>query len=252
MRKLLIGIVLVVLLSPLAFAAFNGYTSETRYAVSPGPTLERDIVFSANRYYQGYIKPFGGFGAKGASGGSRGAKGVEEGSLNLPSNAFIPNGRNPAKISNPYASFQGYQNINQYIDLVKPDNSLITRPQINGSPQGYARIVNYRRQQVGLLDTAIQLRTRDLPLIAPYFTYGVWLVDEDTGYTMLLGNLQPQAIGRTADFKFNSIPNSYGGSYPLVPFDTMMVTIQPYPDNDQLPGPVVLTGDMRGNKVVVS
>lgn len=252
MRKLLVGIVLVVLLSPLAFAAFNGYTSETRYSLQPGATLERNIVFSANRYYQGYVRPYGGFGAKGSSRGSFGAKGVEEGSSNLASNAFIPNGRNPSAIRNPYSSARGYEVINKYAELTGAATALTSRPQINGTPRGYARIVNYRRHDVGLLDTSIQLRTRDLPPIAPDFTYAAWLVDEETGYAMNVAYFQPTAIGRVTDVFFMSVSNSYGGSFPLGPYDTIMVTVQPYPDNDQLPGPVVMAADIRGNKVVSS
>ncbi|MEM4247301.1 MAG: anti-sigma factor [Candidatus Woesearchaeota archaeon] len=242
MRKLCLGIVIVLLLSFVSFATQVGYTAETRYAYNSSVSVKRDIVFSSNRYGIGYVKPYGGYGAQGASRGSFGMKGEEEGASNLPYNDWIPRGSDPSRISNYYASARGYHIVNKYVELSSADLSLVSRPQINGSPAGYARVVSIKPYQLGIPQGTVYFRTKDLPPLAPDYIYEAWLVDEDSGYSMSLGLFQPAGIGRVTSLEYSVIT-------PLLPFDSMMVTVEPFPDNNPLPGFVILEGVLKEGTV---
>ncbi len=238
MHKLGLGIVVLLLVSSIAFAIQTGYTSETRYTVSPGPTVARDIVFSSNRYGQSYFWPYGGFGAKSASRGSFGMKGAEEGASVLATNAYIPRGRDPTKISNYYASARGYHIVDEYVELGTADLTLISRPQINGTPNGYARVISIAGADSPIPGGTVYLRTRNLPPLAPEYLYEAWLVDEDSGYSMSMGLFQPAGIGRVTSLDYEVIT-------PLWPFDSIMVTVEPFPDMNPSPGPIVVIGSLK-------
>lgn len=239
LRKLAVGIVLLFLLSSLSFAI---HTQETRYAVEQTTIEQREIVQRENRYGIGYAKPFGGFGEKGSSQGSFGKEGGEEGASILSTNAFIPRGRDPSKISNYYASARGYQIINTYVKLDAVGLELTSRPQINGSPEGHARIINRRPNELYLPQGTVILRTRDLVPLRPYYIYEAWLVDEDTGSSMSIGLLQPSEIGRIAELAY-----TVTGSFE--PFESIVVTTEPFPDDNPMPGQVVLAGSIKEKNV---
>jgi hypothetical protein len=238
MQKLVIGIVIAFVLSSVVIATQTGYTAETRYSWDQSTIVPRDIVFSSNRYWMDYVKPYGGYGAKGASRGSFGAKGEEEGASNLPYGDWIPRGRDPEAISNYYASARGYHIINKFIELDSGDLGLVSRPQINGTPKGYARVINIKDEGVGFPVASVYFRSKDLPPLAPEYLYELWLSDEDTGYAMSLGLFQPAAIGRVTMLDYESI-------VPVWPFDSMIVTIEPFPDYDPRPGQVILSGLLK-------
>ncbi|MEM2916009.1 MAG: anti-sigma factor [Candidatus Woesearchaeota archaeon] len=238
MQKLVLGIVILLVMSAVVIATQTGYTAETRYSWYQSTIVPRDIVFSSNRYWMNYVKPYGGYGAKAASRGSFGMKGEEEGASNLPYNDFIPRGSDPSAISNYYASARGYHIVNKYVELEPVGLGLVSRPQINGTPKGYARVVNIKDNGVGFPLATVFFRTKDLPPLAPEFLYELWLVDEDTGYSMSLGLFQPANIGRVASLDYKSV-------VPLWPFDSMMVTIEPFPDDNPMPGQVILSGLLK-------
>jgi len=245
MKTLCLGIVLVIIASSVAFAASQlGYTAETRYTYDPGTSVKRDIVFSSNRYWMDYVKPYGGYGSKGASRGSFGMKGEEEGASNLPYNDWITRGSDPSRISNYYASARGYHIVNKYVELTSTDLSLVSRPQINGSPTGFARIISIKPYQLGIPQGTVFFRTKDLPPLVPEYIYEAWLVDEDSGYSMSIGLFQPAGIGRVTTLEYTAVT-------PLWPFDAMMVTIEPFPDMNPLPNYVVLEGPLKEGTVGV-
>ncbi len=238
MQKLVLGIVILLVMSAVVIATQTGYTAETRYSWYQSTIVPRDIVFSSNRYWMDYVKPYGGYGAKGASRGSFGMKGEEEGASNLPYNDFIPRGSDPSAISNYYASARGYHIVNKYVELESVDLGLVSRPQINGTPKGYARVVNIKDNGVGFPVATVFFRTKDLPPLAPEYLYELWLTDEDTGYAMSLGLFQPVQVGRVVSLDYESV-------VPVWPFDSMMVTIEPFPDDNPMPGQVILSGLLK-------
>jgi hypothetical protein len=238
MQKLVLGIFILLVMSSVAVAIQTGYTSETRYTTSPSISVKRDIVFSSNRYGMTYIKPYGGFGAKAASRGSFGMKDAEAGAANLPYGDWIPQGRDPGHISNYYSSARGYTIMNKYVDLAPLDLSLVSRPQINGTPAGYARVISIKDQGVGIPVGTVYLRTKDLPPIAPDFIYEAWLIDEETGYSMSIGLFQPAGIGRVTSL-------DYQISGPLTSFDSIIVTVEPFPDTNPGPGMAILQGPLK-------
>ncbi len=243
-RILVLAVVIAVIVSTVVFATQLGYTAETRYTYNPGISVKRDIVFSSNRYGMTYVWPYGGFGSKTASRGSFGQKGSEEGASNLPYGDWIKQGRDPGHISNYYSSARGYTIVNKYIDLLPVDLSLIQRPQINGSPQGYARVISQQSQDTGLPGGTVYFRSKELPPLPPNFIYETWLVDEDTGYSLSIGQFQPANIGRVTSLQYDI-------SSPLTPYDSMMVTLEMYPDDSPQPGMVVLSGVLKEGVRVV-
>ena len=220
------------------------HTPETRYSVAQTTIEQRNILNIENRYGTEFTQPFGGYGMKGASQGSFGLKGAEEGTSVLSTNAFIPRGRDPSKISNYYASARGYQIINEHVELAPVALELTSRPQINGTPQGNARIISRKPTGIGIPQATVVLRTKDLPPIKPYYVYEAWLVDEDTATSMSLGIFQPAPVGRVATL-------SYTSALPLDPFESIIVTTEPFPDSNPMPGQVVLAGDIE-EKIVRS
>lgn len=230
----------IVLLLILSSAVLAVYTAETRYSTNPYEIVQREIVFEANRYGMDYVNPFGGYGMKGASRGSFGLKGSEEGRSNLETNSFIPMGRTPGRISNTYASARGYQIINEFVNLEHVDLQLVSRPQINGTPSGFARVISRKRNDVNIAEGTVLLRTKDLPKIGPDYVYEAWLLDEDTSTSMSVGIFQPSTIGRVATLRHTVIT-------PLDPFESIIVTLEPFPDKDPNPGQVVLSGNLKNN-----
>ncbi len=239
LRKLSIGIVLFLAISISVVAI---HTSETRYAVEQSSIEQRNILFTENRLGQGYVKPLGGYGSKSASRGSFGSKGDEESALNLATDSFIRQGRNPGHISNYYSSARGYPIMNIYVELKPTDLQLTSRPQINGSPEGYARVISKKAWSSSLMQGTVLLRTKDLPLLAPLYMYEAWLLDEDTGMSMSLGVFQPAPVGRIATLEYTS-------STPLNAFETIIVTSEPFPDADPSPGQIVLAGNLNDKMV---
>jgi hypothetical protein len=240
LHKIFLGILFLLALSAAAVAI---HTPETRYSVEQTTIEQRNIVHTENRYGQQYVKPLGGYGKEGASQGSFGRKGAEEGASNLPYNSFIARGRDPGKISNAYASAKGYQVINKYVKLEPVSVQYLSRPQVAGSPQGHARIISRKKADVGLIQADIELRTRDLPPTSNLTRiYEAWLVDEDTGTTMSIGIFQPGSYDRVATLRYKSIT-------PLDPFETIIVTQEPFPDNDPRAGEIFLSGDLKTNIV---
>jgi hypothetical protein len=55
---------------------------------------------------------------------------------------------------------------------------------------------------------------------------------------MSLGIFQPSDIGRVASLDYTS-------STPLDPFESIVVTTEPFPDSNPMPGEVVLAGDIK-------
>lgn len=240
LHKVFLGILFLLALSAAVVAI---HTPETRYSVEQTSIEQRNILHTENRYGQLYVKPLGGYGKEGASQGSFGKEGAEEGASNLPYNSFIPRGRDPGKISNSYASAKGYQVINIYVELKPVSVQYLARPQITGSPQGHARIISRKKADVGLIQADIELRTRDLPPTSNLSrVYEAWLVDEDTGTTMSLGIFQGGSYDRIATLRYKSMT-------PLDPFETIVVTQEPFPDNDPRPGEIFLSGDLKPNIV---
>lgn len=235
LRPLIVGIVLALALSSFVLAI---HTAETRYSVDQTTIEQRNIYNVENRYGSGYVKPFGGYGMKGASSGSLGQSGVEEGASILATNSFIARGRNPGAISNYYASARGYQITNKYVELKTTGSQLTMRPQINGTPEGHARIISKKPNQLYLPQLTVQLRTRDLVPLARDYIYEAWLVDEDTAYSMSLGIFQPSEIGRIGTL-------SHISTHSADSFESIIVTVEPFPDTDPRPGQVVLAGDLE-------
>jgi len=224
---IIIGIILA---ATLAVAI---HTQETRYAVTPSTTEQRNIYFSQNRYGANYTALLGNFGKKGASRGNFGFKGDSSAESNLPYNDYIPQGSNPRKISNYYASSRGYKIIDTTVYL--EGNSLVSRPGVTTLPKGTARVISMHKRSIGLPHGTVFMRVKDLPPVGDDEIYEGWLVDEDSGYSLSMGIFLPATIGRINSLTFDI-------DYQLNAFDYIMVAREQYPDTDPRPGVSVMTG----------
>jgi len=227
--KQAVFLIAVVILSAIVIAV---HTPETRYGLNPTETEQRTIYFGED-----YEKPLGGFGLKAASRGNFGFKGTSSVEKNLPYNAFIARGRDPSRISNFDPNIRGYSKRNVYIELAPLQTGLILQNNFPTTSRGVARLISEIPDNVGPPQGTVALQVRDLLPITNEEVYEAWLVDENTGYVLSIGLLRPATYGTTTlNFKTENFLHLY---------ETIMVTKEPYPDNDKWPSDdVVLIGNI--------
>ncbi|MEM4263340.1 MAG: hypothetical protein QW666_00395 [Candidatus Woesearchaeota archaeon] len=100
-------------------------------------------------------------------------------------------------------------------------------------PRGSARLDSRRNRYYPR--SHVVLSTKDIePSYKKNNVYEAWLYDADTGYRLSLGIFKA-AMGGVGLLEYR------GNNY-LDPYDFVVVTAEPYPDPDPLPGEVVLIG----------
>ena len=189
------------------------------------------------KYFCGdYKKPLFGYGRRDspdakskANFGRRGGGGVR----NLMFNSMIPQGRNPARISHFDSGFKGSKNMDEVVEL-KSDYTF-TRDGQTVFPGGFARIVSQEyKQEVSMPFAEIHIRVVNVPPLAPGEVLSAWLVDEDTGYVLRLGDFM---IGLQGSGSF-----AYEVYHYFTPYDEVRVTREKAYRLDLLPHDVVLSG----------
>jgi len=98
---------------------------------------------------------------------------------------------------------------------------------------GFATVRSIKQRGTSI--STLQLRVSGLTAAKTNQVYETWLVDEDSGYTLSLGQFATSMTGAA------SFAATYRGYFHE--FDQIMVTLEPFPDNDPRPGRVVLSGD---------
>lgn len=229
--RILLFLIIVSLISVLLVSLVN---ARAWYQIRT-PEQMRSIYFGDD-----YTKPLTGWGQKDITKGYWGFKGATSLTQNLPYNDYIRMGRNPNRVSNWDPRMRGYTIMNEYVTLEPVEGTFIAKqgtPLLPGMTAGAARIISNREDGSDMYKTTIYVNLRDLIGLNLNEVYEVWLVDEDTEYPLSIGIIAPATIGGftrlTAEF------NHYVYNY-----DYIMVTKEPFPDQNPYPGDVVLVGNI--------
>lgn len=149
----------------------------------------------------------------------------------------------PQRITNYDVRVQDYQ-----IDYM---SSLVPIEAVNQSfftkyrpfyPRGSARIESRRSRYYPR--AVVKLSTKDLePSYKRNSVYEAWLYDADTGYRLSLGIFKGMMGGvGILDYRSNNYLDQY---------DFVVLTEEPYPDPDPLPGEIVLIGPIMKTREYV-
>lgn len=232
---LFIVITLLVGLSYVGYAGSSAGTSGIRYRheklVDP---YTRAKYFGLN-----YTKPLFGYGKRDAESvkgksnfGRKGAGGVR----NKLYNSFISQGRNPGRVSQFDSGYKGSKNIDKIITL---KSSLQTiRDGKTFETSGFARLLSQEYEQNARLPFGeIHIAVQNAPPSNKSEMMGAWLVDDDTGYVLRLGNFFVDLRGG-GSFMYRVY--QYFG-----PYDTLLLTREPLIPEDPFPHDTLLVGDIK-------
>jgi len=170
-----------------------------------------------------------------------GRKGAYSGKFNLDTNAFIPQGRYPGRISNWDPNMRGFAQIDRTVYMYPPEGYDLSVTNKALMPQGTARVVSLGDQVGSGLNkpypkTQVFIQTKNLPPPQDYEAYEGWLFDEKTEYPLSLG-LFKNSVKFTSQLYFTIFRSA-------LPFNAVMVTREDLRDPNPSPGEVVLYGTM--------
>ncbi|MBS3148505.1 anti-sigma factor [Candidatus Woesearchaeota archaeon] len=251
MRHIISVIIFIVLLSGTIVVALNeaGFGGYSGYA---GTQRRLDDPYSRQQYFgEYYERQFVNFGSKGPSYRilNTGSTSAFSSVFNLDTNTYTNQGRNPGRISNFDPNMRGFARLDRSVDLLpfEGPNTIIQGQAVYG--KGTARIVSVGDAFGQGLNkagprTQVFISVTDLPPIGEGLLYEAWLVDEDSGYSLSLGSLVP------------SVKLTFSGfiefQRKVEMFESVMVTVEQYPDFDPTPGEVVLWGDIGVTRTALS
>lgn len=196
--------------------------------------------YSRQKYFGlNYTKPLFGFGVKDAQSvknkGNFGRKGIG-GNRNIEYNSFISQGRNPARISQFDSSWKGSKNLDRVIDLRSP--LVIDKDSQTTAGKGVARLVAQQYEQNARLPfSQLYINVQNAPPSNATEGIGAWLVDEDSGYILHLGNFFINFRG-TGSFTYRVY--QYLGNY-----DMLMLTRESLIPSSPFPSEPILVGDIK-------
>ncbi len=241
-RIWLIIVIASIILTTFAYARV--LTPQVVYGIPNTTVGQRVIYFGEDRTW-----PLSSYGRKGASSGvgtagNYGFKGTLSTTSNIAWNAYIRRGRDPTHISNTDPRMRGYTIRDVVVDLEPVDKEWVFQNNIITKSKGTARIISDYDDVKGY-DPArlrVYMRIRDLPPLDKEHIYQAWLVDIDTGYPLSIGMFRAPLMGMsTLDF---DAPMS------AFVYDTLVVTVEPFPDFDLHPGKPVLAGDIPATRTM--
>lgn len=239
---LLVIVIAVIVLTSAVYGRV--LTPDVVYGI-PNTTVGQRLIYF-NQEHEGLgterTWPLTSYGAKGATSGGAygnfGAKGATSVSSNLVWNAFIRRGRDPTKISNTDPRMRGYSIKDVVVELEPLDNDWVSQNGLITRSKGTARIISDYDdfKSYDPARTRVYLRIRDLPPLENNQIYQVWLVDIDSGYPLSIGMFRAPLVG-IAELDFDAPMSAFI-------YDTMVVTVETFPDTDLHPGTPVLAGDI--------
>jgi len=227
---LLVMTFLVYVVSADSSAGFGGIRARQEEKFDP---------YSRIKYFGvDYTKPVFGYGRKDSPNaktqGDYGAKG-SGGVRNKLYASLIPQGRNPGRVSHYDSGFKGSRNLDLSVDL-RPLFTM-TRDKKDLYSNGFARIMSQEYdQRAGLPLSEIHISVVKAPPSNRTETLGAWLVDDDSGYPLHLGNFFVNAQG-SGSFTYRVY--QYFG-----PYDTLLLTREPLIADDPFPHEPVFVGDL--------
>ncbi|MBN1644615.1 anti-sigma factor [Candidatus Woesearchaeota archaeon] len=247
-KFLLFIVILSILLATVAYARV--LTPQVVYGIPNSTVGQRLIYFNQDNagLGTGYTWPLGTYGRKGATSGGAygdfGFKGATSVSSNLAWNAFIRRGRDPTHISNNDPRMRGYSIKDVVVELEPVDTEWVFQNNLITRSKGTARIISDYDDVKGYdpARTRVYLRVRDLPPLDNENIYQVWLVDLDTGYPLSIGMINPPMVG-IAELSFDAPMSAFV-------YDTLVITVEPFPDTDLHPGKPVMAGDIPQTRIM--
>ncbi len=221
---------------------YAGQLAKDRRVFDP---YSRDRYFGAN--YQPYLVNYG---SKGPTYRvtNTGAKSAFSDVFNLDTNTFSNQGRNPGRISNFDPNVRGFVRLDAVVDLLpySPVGELIS-----GDPaiaKATARILSTGNEYGASLNdawprTQFFLQATNLPPIGENEAYEVWLVDDETEYSLSLGLIK-SGVGLTSSLTFEIRRLVHM-------FEQVMITRESYPDPNPMPNEIVLIGNIGPARTVI-
>lgn len=205
------------------------------------PRLERlsDPFGRAKYFGANYTKPLFGFGKKDAPNaamgkGVYGAKGVS--ARNKLYNSLYKYGRNPALVSHVDSAWKGSKTIDKIIYL-NPRVSVEKDDKVTAA-DGFVRLLSHEYNQNSRLPyTEIHVSIVNAPPSVQNEIAAAWVVDEDTGYTLPLGNFWINLRG-TGSLTYRVY--QFFGAY-----DTLLITTESLNSKSPFPSEPILTGDLK-------
>lgn len=246
-RHIVIAVLLIcvpiVIAQTAGWGGYSGYSGTERRLNDP---YTRYSYFGEN-----YTKSLVNYGSKGPvyTQTTTGAKSAYSGVFNLDTNAYYARARDPSRISNWDPNVRGFSQLDATVTLLPYDVVGYEENEVPRGPRGTAKVLSRGDAYGAGLNTRLArsqvfVQTIDLPPIPSYEAYEVWLVDEESGYSLSVGLLKTGG-------KFTA-QLSHAMSRSLAGFDAVMVTREQYPDIDPTPGEVVLFGYMEQSRAVVN
>ena len=231
----------VALFVALVFVIGISYSDSSAGSSSIRTRYEKLIdPFSRQKYFGlDYSKPVFGYGVKdaptGKNKGNFGRKGIG-GNKNIIYNSFIPQGRNPAKISQFDSSWKGSKNLDRVIELRSP--LVIEKDGQFSAGGGVARLITQQYNQNARLPFGeLYINVQNAPPSNATEGIGAWLVDEDSGYSLHLGNFFINFRG-TGSFKYRVY--QYLGNY-----DMLLLSRESLIPSNPFPKEPILVGDIK-------
>ena len=149
----------------------------------------------------------------------------------------------PQRISNFDVRVQDYKvdYMSSLLPLEAVNQSFFTKYR-QFYPRGSARIESRRSRYYPR--AVVKVSTKDVePSYKRNSVYETWLYDEETGYRLSLGIFKAAMGGvGVLDYKSNNYLDQY---------DYVVITEEPYPDPDPLPGEIVLIGPIQKTREYV-
>jgi len=248
-RIVLVGILALVLAGSSAWAIHDahigGYSGQTARIRRENDPYSRQLYFG-----EGYTKPFYNFGSKGPTYRftNTGAKSAYSGVFQLDTSEYRPQGRNPRRISNWDPKMRGFDTVDEVVTLLPYYPVEISFGNLYTQARATARVVSRGNAYGSTLNdpyprTQFFIATKNMPPVGDGEIYEAWLYDKETEYAITLGFIK---IGPdlTGDLFFEIRRK-------VKPYDSIMITREPWPDIDPSPHEIVLMGDIPTTRSVL-
>lgn len=256
-KSLALTFVFALILASVAFAQTTQpwpAFSDNIYSYSGAGANERRLTiapFTRELYFgYGYTAPFTNFGSKGPTYRmtNTGAKSGYSAAFNLDTNDYSNRGRDPSKISNWDPGVLGYARVDRAVDLYAYNPTGIALGNKDTIAKGTARITSFGNQFGGggnnpFPTSQILVQTRNMPPIGENEIYEVWLMDAETERSITLGLIK-NGLDPTSQL-VTVIPRLVN------PFEYVLVTREPFPDQNPGPSEIVLMGEINPSRVDV-
>jgi len=251
--KFAFSILIVLLLVGTVFALPTWYVYDSNTGAYTGQIARDRRLYDPNsrdRYFdEDYVWQYWNLGMKGPNDrmANTGAKSAYSGVFNLDTNTFSNQGRDPGHISNWDPNVRGFARVDRAVDLLPFSPIATTFSPEEKLQRGVARVLSFGDAYGSTLNKAAPktqffVQAINLPPLGENEIYEAWLFDAESEYPLSLGLMK---TGSGLSIQLYSQMSRM-----VYMFDSVMITREPYPDNDPNPSEIVLWGDFATRNVV--